>query len=196
MDKQVVETSGLTVFYGLHRGIIDLDLGVRQGEVYGFLGPNGAGKTTLRVLLDIIRPTAGRASVFGLDYQEEGCKSGSTWAICPASCSCRWPHRQGLSRRNRCYSSRCGRGLPRRAVRASQSGRGTPHPRILAGQQAEARSGGSADAPAGAVDSGRAYQWPGPADPADRAIDCARDAGGWAHRLLLLPHSLRGAGGV
>jgi ABC-2 type transport system ATP-binding protein len=50
-----------------------LDLEVRPGEVFGFLGPNGAGKsTTIRVLLDLIRPTAGRVSVLGLDPRHRG----------------------------------------------------------------------------------------------------------------------------
>lgn len=75
MDEYIIETKGLSVFYGHHRGIIDLDLGVKSGEIFGFLGPNGAGKTTtLRVLLDIIRPTQGSASIFGLDCQKEGVK--------------------------------------------------------------------------------------------------------------------------
>ena len=73
MDRTVIETKGLTVYYGRYRGIVDLDLEVRAGEIFGFLGPNGAGKTTtLRVLLDIIRPTQGRAKFFGLDCQTEG----------------------------------------------------------------------------------------------------------------------------
>jgi ABC-2 type transport system ATP-binding protein len=54
--------------YGVHRGILELDLEVAQGEIFGFLGPNGAGKTTtMRVLLDLIRPTSGRAEVFGIE---------------------------------------------------------------------------------------------------------------------------------
>ncbi len=54
------------------RGVVDLDLEVRQGEVFGFLGPNGAGKTTtIRVLLDLIRPTSGRALVFGRDSRRD-----------------------------------------------------------------------------------------------------------------------------
>ena len=64
----VIETEQLTKSYGTHRGIIDVDLVVGAGEVFGFLGPNGAGKTTtIRVLLDHIRPTSGRARVFGID---------------------------------------------------------------------------------------------------------------------------------
>jgi ABC-2 type transport system ATP-binding protein len=58
----------LTKSYGRTRGITDVDLVVSTGEVFGFLGPNGAGKTTtIRTLLDLIRPTAGRAEVLGLD---------------------------------------------------------------------------------------------------------------------------------
>ena len=65
-DK-VVETSGLTKVYGTGIVAVDrLDLSVYRGEVYGFLGPNGAGKTTtLRMLLGLIRPTAGNAKVMG-----------------------------------------------------------------------------------------------------------------------------------
>ena len=73
MSKHVIETRGLTVYYGRHRGILDVDLTVEEGEVFGFLGPNGAGKTTTqRVLLDIIRPTTGQATIFGLDSQKQG----------------------------------------------------------------------------------------------------------------------------
>ncbi len=64
----IIQIERLTKTYGEHRGIIDVDLVVEQGEVFGFLGPNGAGKTTtIRVLLDLIRPTSGRALVFGID---------------------------------------------------------------------------------------------------------------------------------
>jgi ABC-type multidrug transport system ATPase subunit len=64
----VIKTERLTKAYGVHRGITELDLEVAEGEIFGFLGPNGAGKTTtMRVLLDLIRPTAGRAEVFGIE---------------------------------------------------------------------------------------------------------------------------------
>jgi ABC-2 type transport system ATP-binding protein len=64
----IIETDKLTKSYGPHRGIIEVDLSIEQGEIFGFLGPNGAGKTTtIRVLLDLIRPTSGRARVFGID---------------------------------------------------------------------------------------------------------------------------------
>ena len=67
-----IKTEQLTKSYGKNRGIRDVDLEVEEGEVFGFLGPNGAGKTTtIRTLLGFMRPTGGRAEVFGLDTQRE-----------------------------------------------------------------------------------------------------------------------------
>ncbi|AGZ44254.1 ABC transporter ATP-binding protein [Actinoplanes friuliensis] len=61
-----VETRGLTKRFGALTAVDTLDLTVHAGEVYGFLGPNGAGKTTtLRMLLGLIRPTAGEVRLFG-----------------------------------------------------------------------------------------------------------------------------------
>jgi ABC-2 type transport system ATP-binding protein len=66
-DPAIV-TQQLTKSYGSSRGIVDVSMTVEAGEVFGFLGPNGAGKTTtIRTLLDFIRPTAGHATVLGLD---------------------------------------------------------------------------------------------------------------------------------
>ncbi|MCX2953694.1 ABC transporter ATP-binding protein [Lentzea sp. NEAU-D7] len=62
----VISTRQLTKRYGDTTALHDLDLEVRQGEVYGLLGPNGAGKTTtLRLLIDVIRPTRGSITLFG-----------------------------------------------------------------------------------------------------------------------------------
>ncbi len=74
-DILLVETSGLTKRYGGRiTAVDDLDLGVRRGEVYGFLGPNGAGKTTtLRMLLGLIKPSSGTATVLG---EEPGAPAG------------------------------------------------------------------------------------------------------------------------
>jgi ABC-2 type transport system ATP-binding protein len=64
----VIKTDKLTKFYGSHRGIVEIDMEITEGEAFGFLGPNGAGKTTMiRTLLNHIRPTGGRATIFGLD---------------------------------------------------------------------------------------------------------------------------------
>lgn len=64
----VLHTEKLTKYYGKSRGVINLDLAVSRGDVFGFIGPNGAGKsTTIRLLLGLISPTGGKASVLGLD---------------------------------------------------------------------------------------------------------------------------------
>src|SRR3954451_14555460 len=66
MDDTVVTTDSLTKRYGDRKAVDAVSLHVRRGEVYGFLGPNGAGKTTtLRMLLGLVRPTSGRATVLG-----------------------------------------------------------------------------------------------------------------------------------
>jgi len=63
-----VEVRGLSKFYGEIRAVDDVDLTVSPGDVYGYLGPNGAGKTTsLRMMLGLIRPTAGWVRLFGRD---------------------------------------------------------------------------------------------------------------------------------
>jgi ABC-2 type transport system ATP-binding protein len=84
-----IETSGLSKTYGGRvRALSELDLRVERGEVFGYLGPNGAGKsTTIRILLDLIRPTAGSASLLGLDSRRPGVQarrwsSGAT-SSCP-----------------------------------------------------------------------------------------------------------------
>ena len=65
-NAPAIQTEGLTKFYGKRRGIVEIDLEVRRGEIFGYLGPNGAGKsTTIRLLLDLIRPTRGNASILG-----------------------------------------------------------------------------------------------------------------------------------
>ncbi|MEA4823690.1 MAG: ABC transporter ATP-binding protein [Clostridiaceae bacterium] len=67
----VIETKKLTKSYGKSRGIIDVDLTVNEGEIFGFIGPNGAGKsTTIRTLLSLIYKTSGEAKIFGLDCHE------------------------------------------------------------------------------------------------------------------------------
>ncbi len=68
----VIQLESLTKHYGSARGIVDVDLEVNEGEVFGFLGPNGAGKTTtIRLVLDLIRPSSGTARVFSLDARRD-----------------------------------------------------------------------------------------------------------------------------
>jgi ABC-2 type transport system ATP-binding protein len=72
VSTPAIATNGLSKDYGSGHGLFGLDLEVHEGEVFGFLGPNGAGKsTTLRLLLDLIKPTAGSARVLGLDATKE-----------------------------------------------------------------------------------------------------------------------------
>jgi ABC-2 type transport system ATP-binding protein len=71
-DQIAIHTEGLTKHYGDFPALVDLDLDVHVGEIFGFLGPNGAGKTTMiRTILDEIRPTSGRASIAGLDSHDD-----------------------------------------------------------------------------------------------------------------------------
>ncbi len=71
MDAAIRAVS-LSKRFGDVEALAPLDLEVRQGEVFGYLGPNGAGKTTtIRLLLGMLRPTAGRAEIFGLDAQRD-----------------------------------------------------------------------------------------------------------------------------
>jgi len=72
-DRAAIAIERLTKRYGRLTAVRDLTLTVDHGEIFGFLGLNGAGKTTtIRVLLDLLRPTGGRASVLGFDCQRQG----------------------------------------------------------------------------------------------------------------------------
>jgi ABC-2 type transport system ATP-binding protein len=72
MAVPAIRTSKLSKDYGVGRGLFDLDLEVTPQEVFGYLGPNGAGKTTtIRLLMGMIKPTAGGAYVFGLDCKRD-----------------------------------------------------------------------------------------------------------------------------
>ncbi|MFA6000720.1 MAG: ABC transporter ATP-binding protein [Thermoleophilia bacterium] len=69
----IIETKNLTKYYGKTKGIEDVSLSVQKGEILGFIGPNGAGKsTTIRVLLSLIYPTSGSATIFGKDVVQYG----------------------------------------------------------------------------------------------------------------------------
>ncbi len=72
VTQSAIRTEGLTKHYGDFPALVDVDLEVWCGEVFGFLGPNGAGKTTMiRTILDQIRPTAGRAWILGMDSHDQ-----------------------------------------------------------------------------------------------------------------------------
>ena len=71
-DQIAIHTDGLTKHYGDVKALVDLNLDIRPGEIFGFLGPNGAGKTTMiRTILDEIRPTSGTSSILGMDSHEQ-----------------------------------------------------------------------------------------------------------------------------
>src|SRR2546430_5732328 len=68
MSEAVIEAKGLVKKYGQLEAVRGIDLEVKQGEIFGFLGPNGAGKsTTISMLCTLLKPTAGSASVAGID---------------------------------------------------------------------------------------------------------------------------------
>ncbi len=72
----IIQTTALSKHYGSSSGdtlaLNNLSLNIEQGEIFGYLGPNGAGKTTtIRLLLDLIRPTHGTATIFGLDTRTD-----------------------------------------------------------------------------------------------------------------------------
>lgn len=70
-----VETKGLTKYYGKSRGIIDVNLSIHEGEIFGFIGPNGAGKsTTIRILLNLLYAQSGTGRIFDLDIARDSKK--------------------------------------------------------------------------------------------------------------------------
>ena len=68
-----IETEKLTKYYGKDRGIIDLNLKINDGEIFGFIGPNGSGKTTtIRLFLSLLFPTSGSGKIFHYDIAKDG----------------------------------------------------------------------------------------------------------------------------
>jgi ABC-2 type transport system ATP-binding protein len=85
MTVAAIRTTELTKYYGPVIGVEGLSLEVHQGEVFGFLGANGAGKTTtIRMLLDLLRPTSGTASILGFDCQRQGLEARRIVGYLPA----------------------------------------------------------------------------------------------------------------
>jgi ABC-2 type transport system ATP-binding protein len=80
-----IVVEGLSRSYGRQRGVSDLTFTVEEGEVFGFLGPNGAGKTTtIRILLGLLRPSTGRAEVFGHDCWTDGPRARACIGFLPS----------------------------------------------------------------------------------------------------------------
>jgi ABC-2 type transport system ATP-binding protein len=86
-----VRIRGLAKRFGKVQALAPLDLDIRRGEVLGCLGENGAGKTTLiRLLLGLIRPTGGRAEIFGMDAFGQAARCHARLAYVPGETSL-WP---------------------------------------------------------------------------------------------------------
>ncbi len=91
----VLRTEGLAKHYGDFVALAPLDLELAKGEVFGYLGPNGAGKTTtIRLLLGLIKPTAGRAEIFGLDAERDAVEVHKRIAYVPGETAL-WPSLSG-----------------------------------------------------------------------------------------------------
>src|SRR5438132_12066418 len=95
MTTAPVRTEGLSKAYGATPALSALDLEVPPGEVLGYLGPNGAGKTTtIRLLLGLIRATAGRAEIFGVDCRADPVEAHRRLAYVPGEVNL-WPSLTG-----------------------------------------------------------------------------------------------------
>ena len=91
MTATAIRTEGLTKRYGTVDALSHLDLEVAPGEALGYLGPNGSGKTTtIRLLLGLIRPTAGRSEIFGLDSQRDTVEAHRHLSYVPGEANL-WP---------------------------------------------------------------------------------------------------------
>ena len=178
-----------------HRGIIELDLEVAEGEIFGFLGPNGAGKTTtMRVLLDLIRPTSGRAEVFGIETTVDPVAIHRRIGYLPGEFDLydRLTGAQTIT-----YFGNLRGGVDRAYV-AELVERARPRPEppvqgVLEGQQAEGRPDRRAPAPAGPADPRRAdgrASIRSSSRPSSRIVREARDDG--PDDLPVEPHHRRG----
>lgn len=91
----VIETRGLTKYFGKQAALRGVDLTVRQGEVYGFIGPNGSGKsTTLRILLGMLRKSGGEATLLGGDPRRDAVALHRRLAYVPGEVKL-WPDLTG-----------------------------------------------------------------------------------------------------
>ena len=164
----VIRTEKLTKFYGKHRGIVDVDLTVDQGELFGFLGPNGAGKTTMiRTLLDHIRPTSGRATVFDIETTADPVAIHARLGYLPGEFAL-YDRLTGGQTLEYFANLRGGvdRSYQRQLVERLDVDTSPQVPRVLEGQQAEDRAGHRLPAQARPAAARRANLRPGSARPA------------------------------
>src|ERR1700688_3942682 len=95
--ERVLRTMGLTKRFGDFTALDSLDLEVAPGEVLGYLGPNGAGKTvTIRLILGLLRPSAGRVELFGRDARRDVAQTHRRLAYVPGEAAL-WPSLTGAA---------------------------------------------------------------------------------------------------
>jgi ABC-2 type transport system ATP-binding protein len=95
-EPPAIRTEQLSKTYGKTPALVSLDLEVPKGEVLGYLGPNGAGKTTtIRLLLGLIKPTSGRAEIFGIDTERDPVVAHKRVAYVPGEVNL-WPSLTGM----------------------------------------------------------------------------------------------------
>lgn len=88
-EASAIQTEGLTKHYGETRALVDLDLEIRTGEIFGFLGPNGAGKsTTMKMITGFVAASAGTATVCGHDIATDGLEARQKMGYLPEGAPC------------------------------------------------------------------------------------------------------------
>src|SRR5690606_30909142 len=97
--ETIIKTQNLTKIYGRQGdgklALDNLNLEVMQGEIFGYLGPNGAGKsTTIRILMDLIRPSSGSATIFGMDAKNDSVALHKRIGFMPGELNL-WPGQTG-----------------------------------------------------------------------------------------------------
>ncbi|TFE01654.1 ABC transporter ATP-binding protein [Jeotgalibacillus salarius] len=91
----ILHIDHLSKRFGKFQALNDVSLSIKKGEIFGFIGPNGAGKsTTIRILLGILKPTSGSASIFGLDVWKESVEIHKRIAYVPGDANL-WPNLTG-----------------------------------------------------------------------------------------------------
>src|SRR5699024_9730268 len=91
----ILEVNKVTKRFGSFTALDEVDFQMDKGEIYGFIGPNGAGKsTTIRILLGIIKPTSGNASLFGMDAWKDAVDIHKRIAYVPGDVNL-WPNLTG-----------------------------------------------------------------------------------------------------
>ena len=91
----IIEVRGLTKKFGRFTALDQVDLTINEGEIYGFIGPNGAGKsTTIRVLLGMLKATAGEVKIFGKDAWKDAVEIHKRIAYVPGEANL-WPNLSG-----------------------------------------------------------------------------------------------------